>query len=143
VPVQVLLALGMMLLGALAAAGWTRLSFVRAQPTFRCKLRWPDGSQWTPRPWPRRKVRAAWVHDVLLVQRGIVRPRTLVLAAAGCDQAVRTTCRVEVRRLGTHPVVLLVRLDDGRTVEVAARQGDTGVLAGPFLTAAIRNLPRT
>jgi hypothetical protein len=129
------------LLGALAAGGWARLYFAHARPTFRCKVRWPDESLWMPVRWPRRKVRAAWVHDVLLVQRGIVRPRTVALAAGACHRAIRTADRCEVARLGTDPVVLSVRLDDWRTVEVAARRRDTAALAGPFVAAAMRSLP--
>lgn len=128
-------------LGALAAGAWARLHFRWTLRTFRCKVRLPGSSRWTSRPWPRGKVRAAWIHDTLLFQRGLLRPRTVVLAARGCDRAIRPADRFEVSRLGRHPVVLSLWLHDGRTVDVAARRRDTAVLAGPFVAAAMAYLP--
>lgn len=137
-----------LLLGALAAAGWARLHFARTGPTFPCKLRWPDLLWPAHLPydaaptWPRRKVWGRWAHDVLLIQRGILCPRTVVLPACFPDQAIRNTTKLELGGLGANPVVFPVRLDDGRVVEVAAREADISALAGPFLAAAIPGVGR-
>jgi hypothetical protein len=130
------------LLGALAAGAGARLRFVRGGPTFRCKERSADTAEALARRWPRGRGRARWVHDVLLVQRGILRPRTEAWPVSGPDRPIRQTFRVEVAGLGAAPVVLTLRLDDGRTIQVAAREADRTALAGPFLAAVIPSLPR-
>lgn len=125
-------------LGAFAAGIWSRLHFVRTGTTFRCKVRHPDGGRWdVPPRWPRHKVRAMWVHDVLFIHSGVLRPRTAALSAWTVEHAVRGTTRREVGRLGPDPVVLELRLDDGRLVEVAARDTEISTLVGPFLAAAV------
>ena len=45
------------------------------------------------------------------------------LAAAGTDA---------VKRLGDKPQLLTLRLDDGGVIEIAAAQGDSKLLLGPF-----------
>jgi hypothetical protein len=129
------------LVGALAASVCGRWYFARDMMTFRCKLRWPE-ERWpsaSPR-WPRHRVRAAWTHDVLVVYRGVLRPRPAILAVRTSAHAVRTT-RSEVRGLGRNPVVLGLRLDDGSVVELATRDTGLDALVGPFLAASIRGLP--
>ena len=89
----------------------------------------------------RHRTHARWVHDVLLVQWGVLVPHTVALAVCGTDRALRRTSRLEVSGLGGDPVVLTLVLDDGRVVEVAARSRDRMALAGPYLVAAISALP--
>jgi hypothetical protein len=130
------------LLGMLAAGLAHRLEFGRGRHAFRAKMRSPDKSWPVPPQWPRRRVRAAWVHDVLLVQRGLLRPRTVALPVRGPDHPIRAAGRIELAGLGSLPVVITLRLDDGRMVDIAAREADRTALAGPFLAAAISGLPR-
>jgi hypothetical protein len=129
------------LLGMLAAGIRARVQFVRTEPTFGCKMRVPEPLRPSLSKWPRTRCRAAWAHDVLLVQHGLLRTRLVALPATGPDRAIQPTYRTEVAGLGDVPVVLTLRLDDGRTIEVAARGADLLALAGPFLTAAIPGLP--
>ena len=77
-----------------------------------------------------------------MVHRGVLRRREVGLPAHALDRAVRRTTRLELRGLGDDPVVLTLRLDTGDTVDVAARGGDMTALVGPFLAAAIPELPR-
>jgi hypothetical protein len=129
------------LIGALAACVFGRWHFAHDTTTFRCKLRWPDET-WphaSPR-WPRHRVRAGWVHDVLLVYRGVLRPRPETLAVRSSEHALHTT-RSEVPGLGRNPVVVGLRLDDGSVVQLAARDTGTDDLVGPFLAASMRGLP--
>ncbi|HEY6794352.1 MAG TPA: hypothetical protein VI248_06685 [Kineosporiaceae bacterium] len=102
--------------------------------TFACRLR-PDGQvRW------RRRCRAAWIHDVLLVTSGRVFPRTTALAVRMPEDVIRGTTRNEISQLGTHPHVIILRLDDGQLIELAAGESDRTCLAGPFLAAAIPGL---
>lgn len=112
-----------------------------AQP-FPCKFR-TAGELGRPRQtrWPLRRSRAAWVHDVLIVTRGTMFPRVTTLAVRMPEEALRQTCSQEVRGLGSHPLVILLRLDDGCLVEVAAAGSHRTQLVGPFMAAAIPGLP--
>jgi hypothetical protein len=83
-----------------------------------------------------------WIHDVLLVQRGLLCPRTIALPVCRADRPIRGTDRSEVGGLGVEPVVLSLTLDDGRSVDVAARNRDLDALAGPFLAVLIPGLPQ-
>jgi len=128
--------------GAAAAGVFGYVRFRRMGPTFRAKVRFPDEQRWDGgHGWPRRRGRAGWVHDVLLVRQGLTLPRTAALAPRAADSPVRTSTRQELTRLGAHPAVFALLLDDGRAVEVASRERDLQVLAGPFVTAAIAAVP--
>ena len=133
------------LLGMLGAGLGARICFARgaagAERPFRCKVRFP-GYVDEPLPrWPMLRTRARWLHGILLVQRGLLVPRTAALATRGPDREVRHTSRFEVRGLGSDPMVLTLTLSDRRVLEVAARATDLTTLAGPYLTAAIPTLP--
>ena len=131
------------LLGLLIAGLVARVQFIRAEQTFRCRIRitdYPFPS--SPEPWPRRRMRATWVHDVLVVHRGVLHSRTLTFAVRGADGALRSSCQREISRLGAQPVVLSLQLDDERKVDIAAPHSDRTALVGPFLTAAIHGLPQ-
>jgi len=128
-------------LGMVAAGLAARIHFARAEPTFRCKVRFPGDLDQPLLPWPSHRTRACWLHDILLVQRGLLVPRTVALSARPPRREIRRTSPVEVRRLGGDPMVLTLTLDDRRVVEVAAHAADLTNLAGPFLAAAIPCLP--
>jgi hypothetical protein len=91
--------------------------------------------------WPRRRWAATWVREVLVLRRGVLVPRTRVLAVRMLDAPLREAAPGEVRRLGPDPVVVLLRLDDDTLVEVAAPHDHRTVLVGPFLAAAVPGLP--
>jgi hypothetical protein len=126
--------------------GWRqRAAFGRTDSAFACKLRAPNGHSWTtglPARWPRRRSRAMWVHDVLVIHGGLFRPRTLAVPARIPEEAIRYAADKSVRGLGDAPLVLRLRLDDGDLIEVAANEAHRTLLVGPFLAAAIPGLPR-
>ncbi len=132
------------LIGAIAGGVPARRRFARANGGFRCRVRVTKGQ--VPelnRRWRRRTIRARarWVHDVLLVQYGLLRPATVALPARFPDR-VWAVCGWRVYGLGAAPLLLPVQLDDATVVEVAAAESDRTPLVGPFLAAAIPGLPK-
>ena len=128
-------------LAGIALSSWHRHRLSKAGPTFACRV-WPlTGSRsglWSRRSL--RRARAVWIHDVLLVQRGRLFPRLLVLPVRLPDDSMRFARPGEVSGLRTMPLVMELRLDDGSLVAVAAASQDRTSLAGPFLAAAIATL---
>lgn len=112
-------------------------------PFFRCRVRpTTAGRRRGHARWCLRRTQAAWVDDVLLVRSGALRwwltPLSLVVARDVTVQALRPG---EVRGLGPHPVVLRFSPRDAGDLEIAVAAEDAERLAGPFLTAALRELP--
>ena len=129
------------LVGVLTATIPVRVRFAREPAAFRCKVRLPGDPDQPLAPWPWCRTRAHWIHDALLVQRGLLLPHAATLRVRGPEREVRRTSTVEVRGLGADPMVLTLTLDDHRVFEVAAGAADLTTLAGPFLAAAIPGLP--
>ena len=137
---------GAALVGSLVATLLARVSarrrFVQGPEAFRCRLRAPDGGVAGLRTgWRRASAHAQWVHDVLLVRRGPLGGRTLVLPVRRPAEQIRLATAGEVRELGPEPLVLGLTLDGGETVEVAVPVGARAQVVGPFLAAAIPGLP--
>jgi hypothetical protein len=109
---------------------------------FPCRLR-PAGRVGHQRPgsWPRPRWRGAWVHDVLLLERGVLLRRITSLSVRMPEEAVRHAWPGEIRGLGSDPVVVLLRLDDDNLVEVAAASQHCADLVGPFKAAAVATFP--
>ncbi|MGY1742963.1 MULTISPECIES: hypothetical protein [unclassified Blastococcus] len=80
---------------------------------------------------------------MLLVRSGFLRLwLTPVEAGVAEDATVRRLLPDEVRGLGLHPVALSLATPDGRPWEVAVARPDADRLVGPFLAAALADLPR-
>jgi hypothetical protein len=131
-----------LLSGAVLVGVWVRWRFARAPGAFRCRFRAPD------RPvagfaerWDRRRTNAVWVHDVLLVQRGLLRPRVVALPVRIPEDVIRYVPAEDMRGLGSAPQVLGLRLDDGQIIEVATASAAHSVVVGPFVAAAMTGLP--
>jgi len=108
--------------------------------SFPCRMRWPNrGTRRKRQLWLPGRARARWIHSVLLVQRGRLVPTTLTLPVRLPEDAIREAS-LDVRRLGQRPVTIRLWLDDGSLVEIAARNRDRTLLAGPFLAAAVVSL---
>ena len=140
-------ALVLLVLALFAVVGLlaTRPAAARSSPsgtTFPCRLR-PAGRLGHQRPgsWPRLRWRGEWVHDVLLLERGVLLRRITSLSVRMPEEALRNAWPGEIRGLGLDPVVVLLRLDDDNLVEVAAPSEHRGDLVGPFRAAAIPGLP--
>jgi hypothetical protein len=122
----------------------SRDDFMHADGAFRCRIRacgytssvWPRLSRWWSRP-----MLAAWIDDVLVVRRGPVLARTLPLRATVLPGGVHTLAPRDVRRCGPHPIAVGLRVWDGSRMEVAAHEETRFALVGPYLAAAIHDLP--
>lgn len=134
----------LVLLAAVAASGWSRRRFKRHGDVFRCKIRacgnpsviWPRrGHRWT-----RRLRWARWTGDVLLVRRGVLR-HPIRLPARVCGEGVYHLPSWEPKRCGRRPIAVEITVSDGSQLAVAAPETARFALVGPYLAAAVENLP--
>ncbi len=126
-----------MIAGLLVGAGLSRGAVKRPPGVFPAKLRAVSADvEHLKRTWPRRPCYARWVHDVLLVQRGIALMRTVAMPIAHATGAVGVHSSDEIRGLGAHPAVMTIVLDDGSEVQLAAPAESHDAMVGPFLGAA-------
>jgi len=122
----------------------SRRRFRQAGDAFRCRVR---TSGYTSAIWPRlrrrwsRRMWAMWVDDVLVVHRGPVLARTIPLHAHVSPTSVYPVSLRDVRRLGSEPIAINLKIWDGSRIEVAAAQDARLSLVGPFLAAAVSALP--
>jgi hypothetical protein len=110
-----------------------------AEGAFRCRVRASGAGDGT-RAWTRRTIEARWVHDVLVLDWGIIHRKRRALGirtAFGVLEATRTWTTDEGE------VSLCFELDDGSTIRVTTSEGAAEALGGPFLTAhpAVRQTP--
>jgi hypothetical protein len=125
----------------LMAAGRGRRQFASAPGAFRCLARVRRGSCRGLRSrWPRRRAYALWVHDVLVIRRGLAGRRIVALPVRLPEEDIKPPAD-HPRGLGADPLSIALRLDDGAIIDVAAAVQDRMVLVGPFLAAAIPGLP--
>ena len=115
--------------------------FPDGTPSFTCKTRWAPVEYATRVRWPASRCRAIWCHDVLIVRRGMVKVQVRPLPVRTPAEPLRQLAHREVRGLGREVLCLVLRLDDGSLLEVAAAARDRTQLVGPFLAVAIPGLP--
>lgn len=110
----------------------SRRRLKRAEGVFRCRLRAAGPTE--GRPWPRTKSYGYWVHDVLLVHHGwtLLRYEAFAVASIVGPVEARTA-----KRLGPRPMWIRLHLDDGRLMDLAARNHDVRPATGPFLVASM------
>ncbi|RSM69632.1 hypothetical protein DMB66_11435 [Actinoplanes sp. ATCC 53533] len=123
----------------------SRRRFQESDVAFRCRLRllghrsalWPSLRRHWSRPmW------AMWDEDVLIVRRGPVLARTLPLRTQPLVDGVHNLLFEAPRLCGTRPIGVVLRVWDGAWIEVAAATDDRMKVVGPFLAAAISDLPQ-
>lgn len=144
VPLTAVLAAAASVIATLALlSARSRIHFARQPDSFRCRLGaaavpWRGGARWQ-----RRRTRAVWVSDVLLVETGLLRlSATPVAAHLARDVEVESLSAADVPGLGPHPVALRLTDRAGRWLEIAAAEPDRTLLVGPFLVAAVPGLPK-
>jgi hypothetical protein len=102
---------------------------------FRCKARIEFGDVPGIRAhYPRRWQRGAWIHDVLLFERGWLTPRLV-------PHAVESTGTLEGSDQGREQTSLRLYLDSGAVIRVTAHVREKTRLVGPFLMAELAASP--
>lgn len=113
-----------------------RRRVIYAAGVFRCRLRSASwGVESLSQRWSRTTSYAVWVHDVLVVYRGIALTKVLLFACRFAEDL--EDAPPDVRRLGPCPLLLRLRLDDGAIVEVAAPRRTCSDLVGPYVAAQL------
>jgi len=121
-----------LVVAALLFTLWSRRRLRRTPGVFPCRLR-AAGPICESR-WSRTKRYACWVHDVLLVLKGPTLSRCEALPVSNVTGPVVSAT---VKGLGERPVWLRLHLDDGRLIDLAARNGDVASAIGPFVAASL------
>jgi hypothetical protein len=111
----------------------SRRQLRHTEGVFACRVR-PAGPAESS-GWRRGKRYAYWVHDVLLVHRGPALKRYDALPVASVAGPV---VAANAKGLGDRPMWLRLHLDDGRLVDLVARNHDVSPATGPFVTASMR-----
>jgi len=121
-----------LIIGALIVASVSRRRFQRSEGVFPLRIREASATKF------QRKAHGRWVHDVLLVNKGLALVLTNPYGVRSLDLHAEVT--EPIKGLGDDPLVFDIRIDDGIPVVVAipAEQRDLGV--GPF-GASLENQP--
>jgi hypothetical protein len=123
----------------------SRQRFQESGAAIRCRLRirghrsaiWPSlGRHWSRPMW------AMWEGDVLIVRRGPVLARTIPLRTQSPVNGVHNLLFETPRRIGSRPIGVVLKVWDGSWIEVAAATDDRLEVVGPYLAAAISDLPK-
>jgi hypothetical protein len=145
--VVILLVLGtfLVVLAGGVVARCSRKRFRESGEAFRCRLRvrgfrsaiWPSlGRHWCRPMW------ALWDEDVLIVRRGPVFARAIPLRTQPPADGVRSLLFEAPRLCGSRPIGVVLRIWDGSRIEVAASTEHRMAVVGPYLAAAINDLPK-
>jgi len=118
-----------LVVGGLAAMLLSRSRFKKREGVFPAKMRQGSGAGAN---WPRMSNYALWVHDVLLVHKGLGLLQTVPLGVAGVEGPAEIAPPQEVKGLGEHPVLLRFRLDDGDVLQMAVPGNSQKLAQGPF-----------
>ncbi|BAL87026.1 hypothetical protein AMIS_18060 [Actinoplanes missouriensis 431] len=112
---------------------------------FACRVRacGPPPSGWRRlRPRWSRRLLAHWAGEALVVRRGPVLHRIVRLPARAAVSGVHHLSRSDARRCGSRSIAVRLRLADGALIEVTTGRAERIDLVGPYLAAAVNDLPR-
>jgi hypothetical protein len=125
-----------------AVSVWARVRYARTLRVFRCRIGPPVFRLRRNARWRIGRRRAAWAGTVLLVSSGALR---LFLAPVTTELSRTASIRPlepgQVRGLGSAPVSVRLVTDTGRPLEIAVARAYAEELVGPFLAAALPQLP--
>jgi hypothetical protein len=111
-----------LIVGALAALYWNRRHFKKQPGVFPAKLRLETGS-FHGLSEKAAATYCVWVHDVLLVHKGLGLITTLPVPVAAAE---------ERKHLGDKTMYLRFRLDDGSIMQMSGFGEDEALAQGPF-----------
>jgi hypothetical protein len=121
------------LLGWLAGGLWHRHEVNKLPHLFKTKVRMISGTyRHTDDSFPHMVGHAIWAHDVLILEKGLLIPRTIHFKADDGLQPPQPADPDQVKRLGDKPVTMQFRLDGGQIIEIAAEGDDVEDARGPF-----------
>ena len=121
------------LLGWLAGGVWHRHETKQLPGLFKTKIRLVSGSyRHTGDEFPRMAAHAIWAHDILIVEKGLLIPRTMHFKIADDVEPVRPADSDQVKGLGDSPVTLQFQIDEGAVIEIAALAEEAELAQGPF-----------
>jgi len=121
------------LLGWLAGGVWHRHETNRLPDVFKLKVRMVSGThRHTGEKFPRMAARALWAHDILILEKGLLIPRTLHFRVLEGIHHPQPADPDEIKSLGDSPVVMQFRLDDGGVIEIATPSEELADDQGPF-----------
>jgi hypothetical protein len=117
-----------LLLGALAGAFASRRHFQRSPGVFALRMREVSAEK---QKWG-GKASARWIHDVLLVNKGIAQARTVPIAVESLVSGPEPADASTIKGLGDQPVAFVVAIDDGPRLEIATATELALVATSPF-----------
>jgi hypothetical protein len=144
---RLLFAIAYLLVLALAVTQFLRWRRVaRANGGFRCQVRLISGhsTQWPQlgHDWSRRRLRARWTGDELVVWRRPMLLKSVKLRGRISLGGVYRLTVLDAKKCGSRPLAIELDLSDGSRIEVATTETARTELVGPYLNAALKDLPR-
>lgn len=125
------------LLGWLAAGIWHRHENKDFPGVFKIKVRVVSGEyRHVGNKFPRMSGQAIWAHDVLILEKGLLIPRTMHFKIADDVKPTRPADLEQIKGLGDSPVTLQFQIDEGAVVEIAAPGEQSELAQGPFSSAS-------
>jgi hypothetical protein len=117
-----------LVVGGLSLALWNRHKVKQQPGVFPIKLRVDSGSvHGFDEKWKPMTFYALWVHDVLVVQKGLGLMRAYPLPVAAAEGEPD-----DVLHLEGQPYLLNFRLDDGAVIQMAAEGAARSLAQAPF-----------
>jgi hypothetical protein len=128
------------LLGWLAGGLWHRHEIKQIPDLFKTKVRMVSGTfGHTDDTFPRLAGHAVMAHDILILEKGMLIPRTIVYRITDGVQPPQPADPDKIKGLGDKPVTIQFRLDGGEVIELAAQGEDLDDARGPFFTNDNKN----
>ena len=122
-----------LLIGWLAGAIWHRRETSKLPDIFDIKVRMVSGTyRHTGDQFPRMTASGLWAHDILIIEKGMMFPRTLHYKVEEGVQAPQPADPEQVKGLGDSPVTMQYHLDDGGLIEIATSSEELPDEQGPF-----------
>lgn len=123
------------IIGVLGGAFASRRHFQRSPGVFPLRMR--EATQ-EEQKWG-GKAHARWVHDVLLVNKGVAEVRTIPFAVERIMDGPEPVGTPGVKGLGDRPVSFVVALDDGPDLQIVTSAELRAVALRPFDADAAPN----
>ena len=128
------------LLGWLAGGIWHRHETKQLPDLFKTKVRLVSGTyRHTSAKFPRMAGHAIMAHDVMILEKGLLIPRTLYFKIADGIHPPKAADTEQVKGLGDKPVTMQFRLDEGAVIEVAVPAEALAQAKGPFFSETIED----